>query len=210
MGTGKYGEGWINPTRTRTPGQPATPVKIGSAFSRRNLHILCRYWPSSAKQKVAYQVGFCPFCGFFSVNICASENSCTRSSQNSRLWPVFTCEIPLGAYICRYSLFFFVLRTSVVTWDRKFIICVYPHLSAPIYWYQQSFVPGPSHTQHLVIIKPKSDIYEVRTTFSTGKKCRIMTKDLPKPFCGGITAFIVDLKFVTIECIVISTMSVRV
>jgi hypothetical protein len=132
VGTGKYGEGWINPTRTRTPGQPTTPVKIGSAFSRRNLHILCRYWRSSAKQKVAYQVGFFPFCRFFSVNICTSENSCTRSSQNSPLWPVFTCEILLGAYICRYSLFFFCTAYFCCNLGSKiYYLC----LSAPICTY---------------------------------------------------------------------------
>lgn len=56
----------------------------------------------------------------------------------------------------------------------------------------------------------KTKVRYLQTTFSAGKKCRIMTKDLPKPFCGGITAFVVDLKFVTIECIVISAMSVSV
>jgi hypothetical protein len=151
-------------------------------------------------------VGFCRFCRFFFVNICASENSCTRSSQNSPLWPAFTCEIPLGAYICRYSLFF--VRTAYFCCNLESKI-YYLCLSAPICTYllvstvlcSRSL---PYSAPRLAPRHRKTKVKYLRTTFSAGKKCRIMTRDLPKQFCGAITAFIADLKFVTIECMVIS------
>jgi hypothetical protein len=91
----------FHPISTRRLLTGSEASQFDSASSCRCLQITCKCRRSPAKRKVADEVGFCPFCGFFPANICAAKNFRYRSSQDSLLWVALICEIPLGADICR-------------------------------------------------------------------------------------------------------------
>ena len=84
--------------------KPSSPVKADSEFSCRYLLNICRCRRASATRKVAHEMGFCPFCGFRSANIWASEILHCRLVQVFLQRAALFCKLLKGAYSCRYLI----------------------------------------------------------------------------------------------------------
>ena len=124
------------------------PVKVNSVLSCKSPQDLCRHPRIVVAPKFTGQMGFCPFCGFFSARLCLENQHRDLNGWNfcqNRFFSASTCTLQSSSVSGKYLYWF---RKCAIF--RNYLQCPAPPVPKPspntgtISTYTRAHQPNPT------------------------------------------------------------------